>query len=39
MDASKKVGLEVNIRKTKYMFLSCYQNAGQNHDMKVGDMF
>jgi hypothetical protein len=30
-DASKKVGLEVNAEKT-YMFLSRYQNAGQNQD-------
>jgi hypothetical protein len=30
-DANKKVGLEVNVVKTKYMFMSCYQTAGQNH--------
>jgi hypothetical protein len=30
IDASKEVGLEVNIEKTKYMFLSRDQNAGQN---------
>jgi hypothetical protein len=30
IDASKEVGLEVNIEKTKYMLLSCHQNAGQN---------
>jgi hypothetical protein len=35
IDASKEVGLEVNIEKTKYMFLSPHQNAGQNHDMKI----
>jgi hypothetical protein len=29
-DASKKDGLEVNAEKTKYMLLSCHQNAGQN---------
>jgi hypothetical protein len=28
---SKKVGLEVNGEKTKYMLLSRQQNAGQNH--------
>jgi hypothetical protein len=34
IDASKEVGLEVNAEKTKYTFLSCHQNAGQNHDKK-----
>jgi hypothetical protein len=29
IDASKEVGLEVNTKKTKYMLLSRYQNAGQ----------
>jgi hypothetical protein len=33
-DASKEVGLEVNAEKTKYMLLSCHQNAGQNYDIK-----
>jgi hypothetical protein len=32
---SKEVGLEVNVEKTKYMSLSCYQNAGQNHNIKI----
>jgi hypothetical protein len=35
-DASKEVGLEVNTEKTKYMLLSRHQNAGQNHDIKIG---
>jgi hypothetical protein len=35
--ASKEVGLEVNAEKTKYIFLSCHQNAGQNHNIKIGD--
>jgi hypothetical protein len=30
-DASKEVGLEINIEKTKYMLLSHQQNVGQNH--------
>jgi hypothetical protein len=34
-EASKKVGLEANIEKTKYMLLSRHQNAGQNHDIKI----
>jgi hypothetical protein len=28
IDASKEVGLEANAEKTKYMLLSCHQNAG-----------
>jgi hypothetical protein len=35
--ASKEVGLEVNSEKTKYMLLSRRQNAGQNHDIKIGN--
>jgi hypothetical protein len=37
IDASKEVDLDVNIEKTKYMLLSCHQNAGQNHEMKIGN--
>jgi hypothetical protein len=29
VEASKKFGLEVNTEKTKYMSLSCHQNAGK----------
>jgi hypothetical protein len=36
-DASKEVGLEVNTEKTKYMLLSRHQNAGQNHNRKIGN--
>jgi hypothetical protein len=35
--ANKEVGLEVNAEKTKYMLLSRHQNAGQNHNIKIGD--
>jgi hypothetical protein len=35
IDASKEVGLEVNIRKLKYMLLSHQQNAVKNHDIKI----
>ena len=31
---SKEVGLEVNVVKTKYLFMSCEQNAGQNHEIR-----
>jgi hypothetical protein len=37
IDASKEVSLEVNEEKTKYMLLSRDQNAGQNHNIKVGN--
>jgi hypothetical protein len=33
-DASKKVGVEINAEKTKYMLLSRHQNAGQNQNKK-----
>jgi len=32
--ASKEIGLEVNVDKTKYMVMSHNQNAGQSHSMK-----
>jgi hypothetical protein len=37
IDTSKEVGLEVNIEKTEYMLLSHHQNAGQKHDIKIGN--
>jgi hypothetical protein len=37
IDASKEVGLEVNIKKTKYMLLSSHWNAGQNHAIKTAN--
>jgi hypothetical protein len=36
-DASKEVGLEVNIEKIKYMLVPLDQNAGQNWDIKIGN--
>jgi hypothetical protein len=32
-DASKEVGPEVNIEKTKYMLVTHYQNADRNQDI------
>jgi hypothetical protein len=32
--ASREVGLEVNIEKTKYKLRSGHQNAGQNDDIR-----
>jgi hypothetical protein len=37
IDASKEVGLEINIEKTKYMLLSHHQNVGQNRDIKIAN--
>jgi hypothetical protein len=34
IDASKEVGLEINVEKTKYMLLSSHQNVGQNLEIK-----
>jgi hypothetical protein len=33
--ASKEVGLEINVEKTKYRLLSHHQNVGQNQDIKI----
>jgi hypothetical protein len=33
--ASKAIGLEVNVEKTKYMIMSRNQNAVQNHDINI----
>jgi hypothetical protein len=35
IDATKEVGLEINIEKTKYMLFSRRQNVGQNWDIKI----
>jgi hypothetical protein len=37
IDASKEVGLEINVEKTKYMLLSHNQNVGQNRDIKIAN--
>jgi hypothetical protein len=37
INASKEVGLEVNVEKTKYMLLSRQQNVGQNRDIKIAN--
>jgi hypothetical protein len=34
IDASKKVRLEINTEKTKYMLLSRHENAGQNYNIQ-----
>jgi hypothetical protein len=37
IEASKEVGLEINVEKTKYMLLSHHQSVGQNRDMKIAN--
>jgi hypothetical protein len=37
IDASKEVGLEVNVEKTKYMLVSHYQNADQNWTITIAN--
>jgi hypothetical protein len=32
-----EVGLEENADKTNYMLMSHYQNAGQNHEIKIAN--
>jgi hypothetical protein len=36
-DASKEVGVQVNIQKTKYMLVSHYKNADQNRYIKIAN--
>jgi hypothetical protein len=36
-DASKEVGLEVNLEKTKHMLMPLYQKAGQKHSIKTAN--
>jgi hypothetical protein len=37
IDPSKEISLEVNTEKIKYMLLSHHQNAGKNHDIRIGN--
>jgi hypothetical protein len=37
LDASKEIGLEVNSEKSKYIFMSLYQTAGQNNYVRVAN--
>jgi hypothetical protein len=34
-DASKVVGLEIKLEETKYMLLTCHQNADLNQDINI----
>jgi hypothetical protein len=37
IDASREVGLDVNVEKSKYMLVSRDLNAGQNREIKIGN--
>jgi hypothetical protein len=37
IDASKELGQEVNVERTKYTLASSVQNADQNRDIKIGN--
>jgi hypothetical protein len=37
IDASKEVGLEINVQKTKYMLLSRHQIVDQNRDIRIAN--
>jgi hypothetical protein len=32
IDTNKEVGVELNVKRTKYMLLSRHQNVGENYD-------
>jgi hypothetical protein len=36
-EANKEDDLEINLKRNRYMLLSCHQNAGQNCDIKTGN--
>jgi hypothetical protein len=37
LEASRKVELEINTEKTKYMVMYHHQNAGQNHSLLISN--
>jgi hypothetical protein len=39
IDASKEVGLEINVENTKYVLLPHHQTAGQNRDVKIANRY
>jgi hypothetical protein len=39
LEASVEFGLEVNAEATKYMFMPCHHNAGQNHNLMIANKY
>jgi hypothetical protein len=37
LEASREVGLEVNVEKTKYMFMSYHQNVEHSHNLLIAN--
>jgi hypothetical protein len=37
LEASRDIGLEINIEKTKYMIMSRYPNSGQNQNIRIAN--
>jgi hypothetical protein len=37
LEASRDIGLEINIEKTKYMIMSSYPNSGQNQNIRIAN--
>jgi hypothetical protein len=35
VEGAKETDMEGNTEKTKYMLLSCHQNTGQDHDIRI----
>jgi hypothetical protein len=37
LEASRDVGLEINVEKTKYMIMSRHPNSGQNQNIRIAN--
>jgi hypothetical protein len=37
LEASRGIGLEINVEKTKYMIISRYSNSGQNQNIRIAN--
>jgi hypothetical protein len=37
LEASRDVGLEINVEKTKYMIMSCHLNSRQNQNIRIAN--
>jgi hypothetical protein len=37
INANKKVDLERNVEKTKYILLTCHQNVDRNRNIEIGN--
>jgi hypothetical protein len=37
LEASRDVGLEINVEKTKYIIMSHHLKSGQNHNIRIAN--